>query len=259
MSYLLVRVNATWYPLGMKKTSKTVVITGGGSGIGEAIATSFAKENFRTIIIGRNKSKLETVAGKINNCEIIICDLGSIKDVEKLKNKLKTEKIDILVNNAGIIKRESFIDSSEESWMEQFNINLFGAVRITKALWPALKKSHGSIVNISSTLGRRPIAMTTAYSASKAAMVNWTQSLALEGAPEKIRVNCICPGLVDTPIHSYWGKKDAASLKNRQGMDKAQPLGRMGQPQDIADAVLYMSRAEWMTGSILSLDGGISL
>lgn len=240
---------------------KVAVITGAGSGIGESIALGLARENFKIILLGRNVEKLKEVSKKTENSLFLSCDLSDPKSVQLTTQEIvkKFPDIDTLVNNAGVIQRETFLDSSEESWFDQFNINLFGAVRITRGLWPLLKKNGGSIVNIASTLGLRPIAATSAYSASKAAMVNWTQCLALEGAVEKIRVNCICPGLVDTPIHSYWGKEDPESKAARASFDKAQPLGRMGKPQDIADAVKYVVGADWMTGSVLTIDGGISL
>ncbi|MEQ1878068.1 MAG: SDR family oxidoreductase, partial [Bdellovibrionia bacterium] len=157
-----------------------------------------------------------------------------------------------LVNNAGIFRRLGFADSDERDWRDQFELNLFAAVRVTKSLLPKLKAhGAGSIVNISSTAGARAVAGMSAYSATKAALNNWTQTLALELAPD-IRVNAISPGLVDTPLHSF-------TTKQKNDLKTAQPLGRIGQPEDIATAALFLFESAWITGVILPVDGGISL
>lgn len=135
------------------------------------------------------------------------------------------------------------------------------AVRLTSALWPQMKESKGSIVNISSTLGIRPIANTAAYSALKAAMNNWTLSLALQGAQDGIKANAICPGIIDTPIHSFHAKETAQQKALFAQAQKAQPLGRTGTPEDIAPMCFQLCQQEssWITGSILNIDGGILL
>ncbi|MBX9768071.1 MAG: SDR family oxidoreductase, partial [Bdellovibrionales bacterium] len=109
------------------------------------------------------------------------------------------------------------------------------------------------------TLGIRPIANTAAYSATKAAMVNWTKTLAIEEAPHGVRVNCICPGLVDTPIHAFHGQKTLEEQQMRKSMDPLQPLGRMGTSQDIAQMIAALMQSTWVTGSIVTVDGGIIL
>jgi NAD(P)-dependent dehydrogenase (short-subunit alcohol dehydrogenase family) len=146
--------------------------------------------------------------------------------------------------------------------MRQFQVNLFGPIQWTQMVMPLLEKSgHGSIVNVSSTLGLRAGATSGAYSAAKAAMNSWTQSLAIEYGPKKVRVNAICPGIVDTPIHSFHSLPDQDKEKSLQAMAKLQPLGRIGRPEEIAEAIYFLAseQSAWTTGAVLSVDGGINL
>lgn len=242
------------------------LITGAGSGIGLATAEHFLKNNWRVIAVGRTQTKLEELRSKFPDQVVAIqCDIAKAHDVSKLISKITDliPQIKALVNNAGIWKRVSFFETDDDTWREQFETNVLGSVRITRDL---LKLSIAqdntlSVVNISSTLGVRPIADTAAYSASKAAMVSWTKTLALEVAKYKIRVNCICPGLVDTPIHDFHQNASAESIALRAVLQNAQPIGRLGKPEDIAAGAYYLcsDQAEWVTGSTLSIDGGISL
>ena len=127
--------------------------------------------------------------------------------VKNLFSQLKPhlKNITALINNAGVYKPANFDKDDDSVWEIHFNANLMSAVRLTRFLWPTLKENKAHIVNISSTLAIRPIANTVAYSAIKAAMNNWTLSLAIEGGPFGVTANCICPGLVDTPIHGFHG------------------------------------------------------
>lgn len=224
---------------------KNVVITGAGTGIGEAAAQIFSKNGFHCFLLGRRLDILINL--KIENFKAIQCDLRDSKSIEAA-SKLLPNSIDCLVNNAGIIERKKFVDVSEESILEQFNTNIFGAMKITQRIIPMLSQ-NSSIINVSSNLGLRPIRETSVYSATKAAMINWTESLALELAP-KTRVNCVCPGLVNTPIHKE-------GQKNIEKMRELIPLKRVGEPQDIAEAIFFLSNASWATGTILKIDGGL--
>lgn len=234
-----------------------VIITGAGSGIGEATCLEFAKNGYFVFLLGRKPEALQKVLVQIKNVGLaFVCDLKDPISVQQTIQKIFSTSdicITTLVNNAGIFKRQAFESSTDELWLDQFNTNLFGAVRITREVYPHFKKQkQGSIVNVSSTLGLSPAANVSAYSASKAAMVNWTQTLALEGGPLGIRANCICPGIVDTPIHAG---QDLSSL---QGL---QPLQRIGKPSEIANAIYFLASeaSSWTTGAVLSVDGGINL
>lgn len=244
------------------------VVTGAGQGIGQAIAQTLIAKGHRVFGLGRTLEKLKATAALLppETFSFEDCDLTSLEttnsSVLKIRQWLKDQKLPLLglVNNAGVYDRVSFNDSDDELWQRQFDNNLLSAVRLTRLLQPDLASSApSSVLNISSTLGIRPIKDTSAYSAIKAAMINWTQTLALEWAPVKIRVNVIAPGLTDTPIHAFHSKPESDS--ERKFAHGAQPLGRMGTAEDIALAAAFLlsEDSKWTTGSILSVDGGIQL
>ncbi len=251
----------------MEKASFSwALITGAGSGIGRATALKFSTGYDRLILVGRSEDKLKATAAEAScPCEVLPCDLSEsaavrdlIQKVERIfNNSSEAGQLQALVNNAGVFDRTDFLQSSDDYWLYHFQNNLMSALRLTRELFPLLKRAQGSVTNVSSTLGLRPVAQTAAYSAMKAAMVSWTQALALEWAPHGVRVNCVAPGLVETPMHQHL--LDQAGV--REQMDKAQPLGRMGRPEEIAEAIYFLSSqaSSWTTGSVFSVDGGIHL
>lgn len=240
---------------------KRVIITGASSGIGKEITKKFHSQGWSVLALARNKERLQRLCQEFKGIEALVCDLSDPKAVIEASQKLNSSPIDALINNAGIYRPEAIDDDSEDTWQSHFQNNLMSAVRITRQCWTSLKQQKGSIVNISSTLGIRPIANTAAYSALKAAMNNWTQCLAIEGAPHGLRANAICPGIIDTPIHSYFHKSTDQEKKIYEAVQKAQPLGRTGQPEDVAAMVLNFCQpeAQWITGTVLNIDGGILL
>ncbi len=243
---------------------KEVLITGGSSGIGKAIAQYFSNNDWMVYIVARDKAKLEMVQGELKGpSHVLVCDLGKPEQIQHLCAQLQTLKsnISVLVNNAGIYLPSPFETESEKNWNAQFATNLFGPVLLTRGLWKQLLKNKGAVVNVSSTLGLRPIENTGAYSASKAALNSWTQTLALEAGPQGVRVNAVCPGLVDTPIHFFHHSEKAEHKALRDKLDKMQPLKRMGSGEDIAKAVYFAATdaSSWMTGALIPVDGGISL
>ncbi len=238
-------------------TKKAVLITGASSGIGAATAKEFSRQGYFIYLLGRNREKLQETALQCRNgASIIACDLQDHIQVTKKINEVlavKVHQIEVLVNNAGIFKRHSSVEGSDEIWLEQFQVNVLGALRVTRLFVPYfIQAGRGSIVNVSSTLGLKPTADTSAYSATKAAMINWTQSMAQELGGQNIRVNCVCPGIVETPIHQTQDLKSLGHL---------QPLGRVGQPEEIAKSIYFLASSDsaWTTGAILSVDGGIGL
>lgn len=234
---------------------KAVVITGAGSGIGRATALLFAKQNYHVFLLGRDTRKLRITHLECGDATSIGCDLTQPHEIEAaVKQILSTNKtVEILVNNAGTFTYNTFENISDDDWMGQFQIHVMGTVRLTRLLWPTfVKNKRGTVVNVSSTLGVRPTAGTGSYSAMKAAQVSLTQTLALEGAPHGIRVNCVAPGIVDTPIHPPGAINQ---------MQNAQPLGRVGRPDEIAQSIYFLASesSAWTTGSVLHVDGGINL
>lgn len=243
---------------------KDVLITGAGSGIGKATAHVFHQKGWRVFLAGRTTAKLEKVKSELgSHAEVIAFDQSRSDGLSQLQTQLQKHSANIhaLVNNAGIYSPGSFATENDSNWELHFATNLMGPVRLTRTLWPQLVANKGCVTNVSSTLGLRPIAQTGAYSALKAALNNWTQTLALEGAAHGVRANCICPGLVDTPIHSYHNSQKPEDLALVERLQHLQPLARMGQPMDIAQAIYFTcsEEASWMTGSIIPVDGGVTL
>lgn len=250
----------------MSLKNQTVLITGASSGIGAEIAKKFAREGYDLFLLGRNEERLKKVQSECAQAktEILVCDLTEInKFSESIKKKLATlSPITILVNNAGIYKPGSFLETSDADWVSQFQVNLLSAVQLTKLVWPEFKKNKkGSVLNISSTLGIKPTSGTGAYSATKAAMINWTLSLAQEGGAYNIRVNCICPGIVDTPIHDFHSMDSETKNKITSQMSSYQLLNFIGQASDVAESAYFIASdlSPWTTGSVLSVDGGIGI
>lgn len=249
----------------MRLDKKVAIVTGGGSGIGEAIARLFAKEGARVVITGRRKEVLEKVVEGISKAGgDAIAIPGSVTaeaDVQKaVQSSLKTfGQIDILVNNAGnLFHAAPLHETTDEVWDETIDIFLKGVFRFTRAVIPTMiQQGGGSIVNISTIAALKAIPgyPAHAYSAAKAGVNMLTKTIAIEYAKAKIRCNAVCPAGVDTPGVASM----VSDPKNRAGFDAMHPLGRMGLPEEIAEAVLYFASDEsrWTTGSILTVDGGV--
>jgi NAD(P)-dependent dehydrogenase (short-subunit alcohol dehydrogenase family) len=240
----------------------TILVTGAGTGIGRAIAEKFLREGFNVVAVGRRPDPLrELERSNPSKVRAIQCDISKSDDVQKLVSHLKSDAtfgatLSVLVNNAGTYERKAFTEAGDTDWASTFETNLFGAVRLTREAMPLLVKNAGVVVNVSSTLGLRPVSHTSVYSASKAAMINWSQSLAIECGSQRVRVNCVCPGIIDTPIHPFHAKPEA-----QKPLANLQPLGRIGKPEDVAHAVWSLASpgSEWITGAVLTVDGGINL
>ncbi len=250
------------------RTVRSALVTGAGSGIGQAAAVALAKEGYFVFLMGRRIDKLtETqkligTATSPNQSTTLVCDLNQSKDIERAVATIQAHpQLEVVVNNAAIYERNKPEANNSDLWRRTFAANLFGTVDLTERLIPVLKQAeHPSIVNVASTLGIKPIPETSAYSASKAALINWTLSLALDLAP-KIRVNCVCPGIIDTPIHPFHGQETSEKAKTLELLNPLQPLGRIGTPEDVVPAILYFAttRSAWTTGSALTVDGGINI
>jgi len=246
----------------LKLSGKVALITGGSRGIGFAIAKTLSENGASVVITSKNSEKLNIAKSKISNSFGITCDIKKTNEVKNVVDETikKFGRLDILVNNAGIfpkIKKLHEIDENE--WDEVLDVNLTGQFRFTKEAIPHLQKTSGCIINISSDAGLKAYQgfNADAYSATKAALIVLTKCWALEYAKDKIRVNCICPGVVDTDMTKPFLKNQ----KDIEFMNNEHPLGRIGQPEEIGKAVLYFvsDDASWVTGSILTVDGGESI
>ena len=246
----------------MKLTDKVALVTGGSRGIGFAIAKTLSENGASVVITSKDSDKIKKAESKISNSFGITCDIKNKNQVQNVINQTikKFGKLDILVNNAGIFpKIKKLHQIEEEDWNEVLDVNLTGQFRFTKEAIPHLQKTSGCIINISSDAGLKAYQgfNADAYSASKAALIVLTKCWALEYAKNKIRVNCICPGVVDTDMT----KPFLQNQKDIEFMNNEHPLGRIGQPDEIGKAVLYFvsDDASWVTGAILTVDGGESI
>jgi len=246
----------------LKLSGKIALVTGGSRGIGFSTGKILSENGATVVITGKDTERLEKAAKKIPNSIAIVADIRNTNDVKNVVSKTieKFGRLDILVNNAGIfpkIKKLHEIDENE--WNEVLDVNLTGQFRFTKEAIPHLQKTSGSIVNISSDAGLKAYQgfNADAYSASKAALIILTKCWALEYSKNKIRVNCICPGVVDTDMTKPFLKTQT----DKEFMDNEHPLGRIGQPEEIAKAIMYFvsDDASWTTGAVLTVDGGESI
>jgi NAD(P)-dependent dehydrogenase (short-subunit alcohol dehydrogenase family) len=233
---------------------KVAVVTGGSKGIGYSIAERFTKEGAKVIICSRTESDLSDASDKIG-CDSYQLDVSDSKKIKSMVEWFteKYGKLDILVNNAGLIRPGRIDQVTEEDWDLQLDVNLKGPYLMSNNFLPYLNEG-GSILNIASTVGLRAMSGAVAYCASKGGVVNLTKAMALDLAG-KIRVNCICPAVVDTPMVD---ERVQSGHISRRVLEKVQPIGRMGKPAEIASMALHLCgpEAEWTTGSIITVDGG---
>ena len=233
---------------------KVAIVTGGSKGIGYSIAERFLKEGAKVIICSRNKAELSKAASKLG-CDFHQLDVSDSSGVKSMSEWFSNElgKLDILVNNAGLIRPGRITKTTEEDWDLQINVNLKGPYLMSNNFLPHMNNGS-AILNISSTVGLRAMKGAAAYCASKGGVVNLTRAMALDLAG-KIRVNCICPAVVDTPMVD---ERVQAGSVSREVLDNVQPIGRMGKPEEIAAMALHLCgpEAEWTTGSIITVDGG---
>ena len=237
---------------------KTVIVTGGSRGIGAAIVKELALKKYNVVL---NYNKSEKEAEKIKeelkendiNIEIFKADVSDKKQAKELieftLNKFKN--IDVLINNAGIDQIKPFMEITENDWNTMFKINLNSVFNCTQeALKNMIHNKKGCIINISSIWGITGASFEVHYSASKAAIDGMTKALAKELGPSNIRVNSIAPGLVNTEMNKELSKEDLAELK------KEIPLGRIAQPEEIAKSVEWLIEDEYVSGQIISVNGG---
>ena len=246
----------------MRFKDKVVLITGGNKGIGLAAAKYFAEEGAYIVIAARDKKAGKQQAKNLTGM-FAQTDVTKEKDCKKSVSLTvkKYGRLDILVNCAGIIFRDRTVeDTTIEEWDSTFNTNIKGTFMMTKYALPELKKTKGSIVNLSSYVGLVGFKGASAYAASKAAIVNFTRSVALDSALDGIRVNCVCPGSVETDmIEQAWikyGNVDEA----RKLWESKHPIGRIAKPEEIAKVILFLASndASFITGAAIPVDGGIS-
>ena len=230
---------------------KTVLITGGTRGIGKAIAIAFQKKCYR-VVVTYSKDEISATECKGLGLEVYKVDVRDENSVVELFKKLG--RVDILVNNAGVSLIKQIQDTTKEDWDNLFAVNVTGAFLCAReASKQMISNQSGVIINISSIWGEVGASCEVAYSASKGALIAFTKALAKELAPSKIRVNCVSPGVIQTQMNACFSKEDLSALEEEI------PAGRLGYPEEVASAVLFLEENEYVTGIDLAVNGGFCL
>ena len=246
----------------MNLKTKTAIITGGASGLGLAATKRFIESNIRTIIIGRNEKNLAEVSKSLGKlCSYKVFDLSNLKAIPDLVNELVSElgQIDILVNNAGINQKKTFTEVTDEEFQQVILTNLTSVFVLSREVAKSmLQNKCGCIINISSMAAQYGIPYVIAYTAAKTGIEGMTKAMAVELSPEGIRVNCVAPGFIETKMSA---KALDSDPQRKQKVLSRTPMGKLGLPEDVAEAVYYLSSdaAKYLTGVILPVDGGNSI
>jgi NAD(P)-dependent dehydrogenase (short-subunit alcohol dehydrogenase family) len=247
----------------MRFSDKSVLVTGGNRGIGLAVVKLFAAEGARVAFVARDAERGAAVAAEIPGSVFIPSDVQNALDCQRAVQITLEHfgKLDVLINGAGVFYRNRTVEqTTEQEWDATLGTNLKGAFLLCKYAVPHLRESKGNIVSIASYVGLVGFAGSSAYAASKAGLVNLTRSMALDHAREGIRVNCVCPGSVDTDmIHDAWEAYGDVEQAKRVWADK-HPIGRIATPQEVAQSVAFLASdaASFITGAALSVDGGLT-
>ncbi len=240
---------------------QSVIVTGAGSGIGEATAKRFARDGFGVTLVGRTEEKLNKVAeaiGAPDRTLVVAGDVSVAGDVENFvrRHVEKFGGLDTLVNNAGIAVGGPIETVEYDAWRKLLSINVDGLFHTIRASLPYLEKSGGSIINVSSVSGLGGDWGMSPYNASKGAVSNLTRALALDFAPKGVRINAVAPSLTRSELTT-------GIMENEEAMDKFRqriPMGRAAEPEEVADVIAFLAGqdARFVTGVILPVDGGVS-
>lgn len=249
--------------LGLK--NKVAVITGASLGIGAETAFLFAQEGAQVVLVDLNEEEGRIVREKIissgGTAEFLKVDVASEEDVRMGMNSVKGTfgRVDILVNNAGIYCKGDVLSFSEEDFSRLVSVNVKGVLLCTKyAALHMRERNYGAIVNVASEAGIVGIKNQVIYNLSKAAVISITKSCAVDLAPYGIRVNCVCPGTTFTPLVEKALQRESDPNAVRKMLESSRPLNRLGNPSEIASAILFLASdtVSYATGAILSVDGG---
>jgi len=242
--------------------NKVAIVTGGGSGIGLAIAEKLAGSGMKTIVVGRDEAKLATAKEKLGaNCVSYRCDLNDLSTIPTLVNTIVKEhgRIDVLVNNAGINMKKEFTEVSDEDFQKIILTNVTAIFSLSREVVKCmLERGGGAIINISSMASQYGIPKVIAYTASKSAIEGMTRAMAVELSPKGIRVNCVAPGFIATDMSARALNNDPE--RKNKALSRT-PMGVLGNPSDVGDAVLFLASdaARYITGVVLPVDGGNSI
>jgi len=252
----------------MKLEGKTALVAGGGGGIGRAVAVSFARQGARVAVADIAKENAAKVAHEIQawGVDALACEVDLTKKsaVDRMVNDASARfgHIDILVNCQGWDRLEPFVESQEDTWDKLLAINFKSVLYTARAVLPQMiSHGGGKIVNISSDAGRVGSSWEAVYAGAKAAVIAFSKTIAREVARYKINVNVVCPGLTETPLLQAVRSQSEQTAKIIDAVTKATPFRRPAQPQEIAEAVLFLTSpaANFITGQTLSVSGGLTM
>lgn len=244
---------------------KTAVILGGSSGIGRAIAYRFLKERWRILVASSNVEKIKIIAKELEGLDYIALkvDVSSTEDLNQLKKTVAEEfgQIDVFINSVGLSKSVDIVNSKFEDWDQSLQVMMYGAVKATRLLIPFIKDG-GRIINITSIHWQRVATGSSAYGMAKAALTQFTRSLAVELAHREILVNAIAPGFINTPMSVKENGKnemDSEWFFDNYVKYGHLPLKRAGKPEEISGIAWFLADATYITGSVITADGGLTI
>lgn len=246
----------------MHREKRIAIVTGGASGLGLSIASKFVGDGIETIIIGRDEQKLKEAKNVLGDlCDVRSFDLTQLKKIPSLIKSIVEEHghIDILVNNAGIHLKKAMTEVTDEEFQQVITTNLTAVFSISREVGKVmLEQGTGNILLVSSMAAKYGIPQVIAYTAAKAGIEGMTRAMAVELSPFGIRVNCVEPGFITTPMSS--GAMNDDPERKRKVLSRT-PLGAFGKPEDVADTALFLvsDAAKYITGAVLPVDGGNSI
>jgi len=251
----------------VRLAGKSAVISGGGTGIGQAIALAFAREGAQVAVAGRRKEKLDETLQLLQQagCSALAleCDVTKAADTQRVVKSAEDAfgKVNVLVNNAGALSVSTVENITEEDWDRVMATNVKGPFLMSRAALPAMRRAGGgSIINVGSVLGIVAIRDRAAYCASKGGVSMLTKAMALDHAQDNIRVNCVCPSIVESDMTRNLFAETEIGQQARESRLASIPLGRFGKPADIAGLTVFLASEEssWMTGTVIPVDGGVT-